>query len=160
MFHMYITDWQGMRCCWISIGCVISSSSDFDIQIFTFLFRVGRVECISVFWCNHLITGPGEHGCIRELHSPHAPTQSSCGKRELVCQLWGLVLFWCLSLVTLIQAFIVSRVPLDEAGSSLGWGETNVENDGTRRRFAFDPVGTGLVVGISIMMGSEDVECT
>jgi len=66
-----------------------------------------------------------------------------------VCQLlWGLVLFWCLSLVTLIQAFIV-RVPLDEAGSSLDWGETNVENDRTRRRFAFDPVGTGLVVGIS-----------
>ena len=62
--------------------------------------------------------------------------------------------------MTLIQAFIVSRVPLDEAGSSLGWGETNVENDRTRRCFALDPVGTGLVVGISIMMGSEDVECT
>ena len=54
-----------------------------------------------------------------------APTQVSCGN---VCQLWGLFLFWCLSLVTLVQAFIVSRVPLDEAGSGLGWDETKVEN--------------------------------
>ena len=53
MFHMYIINWQGMRCCWISIGCVISSSTDPDVQIFTFLFRVGRVGCISVSLCNH-----------------------------------------------------------------------------------------------------------
>jgi len=89
-----------------------------------------------------------------------APTQVSCGKRELVCRLWGLFLFWCLSLVTLVQAFIVSRVPLDKAGSGLGWDETSVENvvggyDEAPFRVRPGRDGTSRRTGWGIMMRSE-----
>jgi len=63
-------------------------------------------------------------------------------------------LFWCLSLVTLVEAFIVSRVPLDGAGKlrpRLGARQRSgmLWEDTTRRRFALDPVGTGLVVELA-----------
>jgi hypothetical protein len=59
-------------------------------------------------------------GCIRELHSPQLRLKL---KLPSLCANSGDQFpFGCLSLVTLIKAFIVSRVPPGEAGSGLGWG--------------------------------------
>lgn len=63
------------------------------------------------------------------------------------------------------QGFYCFQSSTGRGGSGLGWGRDQRVNvvlwkeDTTRCRFAFDPVGTGVVVGAGcIMMGSEDRE--